>query len=115
MLRALFDRANLCKQSFVAYFGDLRKAFDLIDRGQVLRACQDSVQEPLLARACIDRLRSVGASIWSGGLRRDYVLPAGMAQGDSMGPLAFVLTYHRYCSQLDAFRSTFRTPQAMDT
>ena len=110
MIRVLMARAQLCKQSFVCYFGDLRKAFDKVARSQVLQTFRDLIPAGPLQRALLDRHVGLGTSIAVDSEAISFCLPHGVAQGDALGPLAFVATYHRYCHQLDAVRNGFVHP-----
>ena len=110
VIRMLMARAQLCKQSFVCYFGDLRKAFDKVARSQVLQTFRDLLPAGPLQRALVDRHVGLGTSIAVDSEAIFFCPPHGVAQGDALGPLAFVATYHRYCHQLDAVRNGFVHP-----
>jgi len=64
-----------------------------------------------LQRALVDRHQTLTTRIYSGDSHEVYHLPHGVAQGDSLGPMSFVLTYHDYIQHLERHRlQTGRVP-----
>lgn len=104
LVNSLILRARKAKRSFTCFFGDLRKAFDLIHRDRILNGIADLLPEGTLRRATQDRHLALRTTIHCEDLCSRYTLPHGVAQGDSLGPICFVGTYHQFCGALDAHR-----------
>ena len=101
LVNSLILRARKLKKSFGCYFGDLRKAFDLINRTKVCQSLEALIPPGPLRRATLDRHQLLCTQIRCEDRVSTYTLPHGVAQGDSLGPICFVGTYQSFCQTLD--------------
>ena len=104
VINTLIQRARKLQRSFSCYFGDLRKAFDLISRDKVVDSLRALLPPGPLQRAAVDRHVDLRTVIRCQDEAHQYSLPHGVAQGDSLGPICFIGTYHRFCEALEASR-----------
>ena len=100
----MMARARSKGLSHQCYFGDLRKAFDLVSSAKVQETIEALTPAGTLRRALLDRQRLLTTSVKVDQCTGTFTLPNVVAQGDALGPISFIGTYRRQCQQLDTDR-----------
>jgi hypothetical protein len=103
---------EICKQeglSLAVLQTDISKAFDSVDRKQIYQAILEFCKCETLLHAVVLRHQTVLYVLSNAGEQLELFVPNGLVQGDSLGPLLWLLHYHRILqAELDA-----RGPQTL--
>jgi hypothetical protein len=100
---------ELCRQeglSLAVLQTDISKAFDSVDRQEIYMAILELCHCNELLHAVILRHETVLYVLSNGGEKLEIHVPNGLVQGDSLGPILWLLHYHRILTAELAIRGS---------